>query len=120
LSHNSSFCRWSYSAPSQSGTKHHRSDEQEARLKEKGCTSHIHERAYRNKPLTAKQNAANKKRSHVRVRIEHVFGHIETAMNGCYVRTIGMARAKAKIGLETMAYNISRFTFLMRANAAAG
>src|SRR5271168_2079628 len=98
----------------------YRSDEQEARLKEKGFTSHIHERAYRNKPLTPEQEAANKARSRVRVRVEHVFGHIETAMKGCYVRTIGMARAKAKIGIETMAYNISRFTFLMRANAATG
>ena len=98
----------------------YRSDEQEARLKKNGFTSHIHERAYRNKPLTPEQEAANKERSRVRVRVEHVFGHIETAMNGCYVRTIGMARAKAKIGIEIMAYNISRFTFLMRANAATG
>jgi hypothetical protein len=50
----------------------------------------------------------------VRVRIEHIFGHMETAMQGCYVRTIGLARAQAKIGLENLAYNISRFTFLMR------
>ncbi len=92
----------------------YRSEEQEARLKEKGCTSHIHERAYRNKPLTPEQEAANKERSGVRVRVEHVFGHIENAMNGCYVRTIGIARAKAKIGMENIAYNISRFTFLMR------
>jgi IS5 family transposase len=94
----------------------YRSDEQEARLKEKGCASHIHERAYRNKPLTPEQEAANTERSRVRVRVrvEHVFGHIENAMNGCYVRTIGIARAKAKIGMENLAYNISRFAFLMR------
>ena len=92
----------------------YRSDEQETRLKEKGCTSHIHERAYRNKPLTPEQEAANKERSRVRVRVEHVFGHIENAMNGCYVRTIGIARASAKIGMENIAYNISRFAFLMR------
>jgi len=92
----------------------YRSEEQEARLKEKSCPSHIHERAYRNKPLTPEQEAANTERSRVRVRVEHVFGHIETAMNGCYVRTIGFARAEAKIGLENLAYNISRFTFLMR------
>ena len=98
----------------------YRSDEQEARLKEKGCPSNIHERAYRNKPLTPEQDAANKERSRIRARVEHVFGHIETAMNGCYVRTIGKARAEAKIGLENLAYNISRFTFLMRASAATG
>jgi transposase, IS5 family len=93
----------------------YRSEEQEARLKEKGYTSHIHERAWRNTPLTPEQEASNKEKSHVRVRVEHVFGHIETSMRGCYVRTIGMVRAKAKIGLETIAYNISRFTFLMGA-----
>lgn len=98
----------------------YRSDAQEARLKEQGYTSHIHERAYRNKQLSVAQEALNKERSSVRVRVEHVFGHIETAMHGCYVRTVGMARAKAKIGLETIAYNISRFTFLMRARAATG
>ena len=35
-------------------------------------------------------------------------------MNGSYVRTIGIARAKTKIGMENIAYNISRFAFLMR------
>ena len=92
----------------------YRSEEQEARLKEKGCASHIHERAYRNKPLTPEQEVANKERSRVRVRVEHFFGHIENTMNGCYVRTIGIARARAKIGFENLAYNISRFSFLMR------
>jgi IS5 family transposase len=96
----------------------YRSEEQEARLKDKGCASHIHERAYRNKPLTPEQDAANTARSRVRVRVEHVFGHIETAMNGCWVRTIGLMRAQAKIGLEILAYNVSRFTFLMRGSNA--
>lgn len=96
----------------------YRSDPQEARLKEKGCASHIHERAWRNKPLTPEQEAANTERSRVRVRVEHVFGHIETAMDGCFVRTIGFARAQAKIGLENLAYNISRFTFLTRGAGA--
>jgi IS5 family transposase len=96
----------------------YRSEEQEARLKEKGYTSNIHERAYRNKPLTREQEATNTERSRVRVRVEHIFGHIETAMKGCYVRTIGMARAEAKIGMESLAYNISRFAFLSRARKA--
>ncbi len=98
----------------------YRSGEQEARLKEKGCTSNIHERAYRNKPLTPEQKSANTEKSRIRARVEHVFGHIEMAMNGCYVRTIGKARAQAKVGMENLAYNISRFTFLMRSAAATG
>jgi len=55
----------------------YRSEEQEASLLEEGQTSHIHERAYRNKPLTAEQEVANTERSRVRVRVEHIFGHIE-------------------------------------------
>lgn len=90
----------------------YRSEEQEARLRRKGFISHIHERAYRNKPLTSEQESANKQRSKVRARIEHVFGHMETSMRGCFVRTIGIARASVKIGLECIAYNVHRFTFL--------
>ncbi|MGH8783455.1 IS5 family transposase [Paraburkholderia sp.] len=97
----------------------YRSEEQEQRLKDKEYTSHIHERAYRNKPLAEEQKAANTEKSRVRVRVEHVFGHIETSMNGCFVRTIGIARARAKIGLENLAYNISRFTFLKTRGQAA-
>ena len=92
----------------------YRSEAQEIRLSEAGFTSHVHERAYRGKPLSEVQKAANTEKSRVRARGEHVFGHIANSMNGCYVRTIGIARAKAKIGMECLAYNISRFTFLMR------
>ena len=107
--HNDSNDVWADSA--------YRSEEQEQRLKEKGYKSHIHERSYRGKPLTPEQETANTERSRVRVRVEHVFGHIETTMNGCYVRTVGKLRADAKIGLENIAYNISRFTFLMGTHA---
>ncbi len=92
----------------------YRSDEQEERLKQKDYTSQIHERAYRNKPLTEEQKTENSRKSVTRARCEHVFGHIETTMHGCFVRTIGIARATAKTGLENLAYNISRFVFLMR------
>ncbi|MBF0561912.1 MAG: hypothetical protein HQL37_07790 [Alphaproteobacteria bacterium] len=37
--------------------------------------------------------------------------------NGDAWRTIGMARAKAKIGLENFTYDMSRFTFLMGCRA---
>jgi IS5 family transposase len=92
----------------------YRSEAQEKRLAEAGFVSQVHERAYRGKPLSTAQKAANTEKSRVRARVEHVFGHIANSMNGCYVRTIGLARATAKIGMECLAYNISRFTFLMR------
>jgi hypothetical protein len=81
------------------GDSAYHSEEQEQRLKEKGCTSHIHERACRNKSLTPEQDAANTERSRARIRVEHVFGHMAAAMNGCYVRMAGTCRAEAKTGL---------------------
>lgn len=99
------------------GDSAYRSDAQEQSLKDAGLTSQIHERAYRNTPLTEDQKAANTEKSRVRARVEHIFGHIENSMHGCFVRTIGIARAKVKIGLENLAYNISRFSFLAKRQA---
>ena len=57
------------------------------------------EKVYRNKPLSEKQKAGNKEKSRTRARIGHLFGFVENSMNGSFVRTIGLARAKAKIGM---------------------
>jgi hypothetical protein len=54
------------------------------------------------------------KKSKVRARIEHVFGAQQTSPGGRIVRTIGLARAKAKIGLQNLAYNIRRLVTLER------
>lgn len=68
----------------------------------------INEKGYRNKPLTEEQKSNNKEKSKVRARVEHIFGFVENSMNGSYIRTIGIARAKAKIGLMNLTYNICR------------
>ena len=96
----------------------YRSAEAEAKLKARGFRSRIHVRANRNRPLTAAQEAANKRRSKVRARIEHVFGAQQNARGGRLVRTIGIVRAKAKIGLMNLAYNIRRLATLERMAAA--
>ena len=48
----------------------YRSAETEAKLAARGMTSHIHRRGRRGKPLTPRQQAANKTRSKVRARVE--------------------------------------------------
>ena len=53
-----------------------------------------------NKPLTEEQKANNKEKSRTRARVEHLFGFLENSMHGSIVRTIGIARAKAKIGVK--------------------
>jgi len=92
----------------------YRSNETEAKLVERGMTSHIHRRGSRGKPLTARQEAANKTRSSVRARVEHVFGNQHNSMGGKFVRTIGIVRAAVKIGMQNLAYNMRRLVVLER------
>ena len=76
-----------------------------------GFISHINERAYRNRPLTDEQIAANRERSKTRSKVEHVFGTMVNEMGGKAVRTIGLARATAMLGLKNLTYNLKRFVF---------
>ena len=50
--------------------------------------------------------------------IEHVFGTQETAPGGRILRTIGIVRARLKIGLQNLVYNIRRLATLERMAAA--
>ena len=53
-------------------------------------------------------------KSRVRARVEHVFGVQQTSPGGRIVRTIGIVRARAKIGLQNLVYNIRRLVTLER------
>jgi IS5 family transposase len=52
----------------------------------------------------------------MRVRIEHVFGAQINDMGGGHVRTIGLLRAKAEVGMKNLAYNLRRLGQLRRIN----
>jgi transposase, IS5 family len=86
----------------------HTGEEQEKVYKKKNVINKINEKGYRNKPLTEEQKANNKEKSRTRARVEHIFGFVENSMNGSFVRTIGITRAKAKIGMINLTYNICR------------
>jgi IS5 family transposase len=79
--------------------------------KMKNCT---HEKGYRNKPLTEEQKTNNRKKSSVRVRIEHIFGFVENSMHGSYIRCIGKIRAESQIGLMNLTYNLFRYIQLQK------
>ena len=96
----------------------YRSAETEAKLKVRGLRSQIHQRASRNHPLSKAQENTNRKKSKIRARVEHVFGAQQNSPGGRIIRTIGIARAKAKIGLQNLAYNIRRLVTLERMAAA--
>lgn len=89
----------------------YRSEEQEQALALRGYRSRIHRKGQAGKPLSERAQEANRKRSKVRARVEHIFGQ-QVAMGGKLVRTIGLARARFKIGMMNLVYNMRRFGWL--------
>jgi len=92
----------------------YRSAETEEKLAARGFRSRICVRGTRGRPLSKAKAAANRAKSRIRARIEHVFGAQESAPGGRLVRTIGIVRARAKIGLQNFVYNIRRLATLER------
>ena len=91
----------------------YRSKEREADLAKQNITSQICEKGSRGHPLSCEQKAANHEKSKVRSRVEHVFG-AQAQMGGHWVRTIGLLRAKIKIGMMNLVYNMVRLVQLTR------
>lgn len=89
----------------------YRSAKQEAELKERGYRSHIQTKGTVKRKLSERATKANHRRAKVRVRVEHVFA-AQTAMGGMLVRTIGIARARLKIGMMNIVYNLRRWAYL--------
>jgi len=87
---------------------------QEEILLKNEVVNRIHEKGYKNRPLTDEQKSSNKEKSKTRARVEHVFGFIENSMNGSSIKTIGIERAKVNIGLMNLTYNLFRYMFLSR------
>lgn len=90
----------------------YQSKEIEEELAGSGYRSHIHRKGNRKHALNDRQKAANRKRSRIRVRVEHVFAQQANRI----VRTIGQARAEVKIGMMNLVYNMRRLTFLAPVN----
>jgi len=80
-----------------------------------GIILHICEKGQKNKPLTDEQKASNREKSHVRARVEHVFGYITRFMGGITIRTVGISRATRQICGMNLAYNMRRVAFLVAA-----
>jgi IS5 family transposase len=83
-------------------------------LESKGIENQIHEKGYRNNPLTDEQKTNNNIKSKTRVRVEHIFGFIEQSMHDFHIRSIGIKRATSIIGLINLTYNICRYEQIVR------
>ena len=71
-------------------------------------------RGTRGHALSKAKAAAKRTKCRIRARIEHVFGAQESAPGGRLVRTIGIVRARTKIGLQNFVHNIRRLATLER------
>ena len=76
----------------------------------------IHEKGYRDHPLTKTQIRNNTAKSRIRARVEHVFAWMNH-FGGIFIRTIGIKRAEFQIGLMNLAYNMTRYMYIMEAKS---
>jgi len=90
----------------------YRSKASEKRLKQKGYRGHLQRKGSRHKKLTEWEKQGNRTRSRIRSRVEHIFGIQAMTAGSLNLRTIGLVRARAKIGLRNLAYNINRYKTL--------
>ena len=84
-------------------------------LKSKGYRDRIHRKATRGRALTEREKQGNKRKSKVRVRVEHVFGRQAQKLGGKLVRCIGIVRARSAIGLRNLTYNLDHYARLVAA-----
>ena len=91
-------------------------EDQEKVIDKYEMNNKVHEKGYRNKPLTDQQKANNKEKSKTRARVEHVFGFMEQSMNGLIVKSVGIKRATGIIGLINLTYNLFRYEQVIRLN----
>jgi IS5 family transposase len=69
---------------------------------DKMLTSKIHRKKPVRRPMPPATSRANGKKSSIRARVEHLFGHHKNSF-GLFVRTIGLKRAEAKLTLANIA-----------------
>ena len=61
-------------------------EEQDKIIEKYEMKNKVHEKGYRNRPLTDEQKASNTKKSKIRARVEHVFGFMEQSMQGLVLK----------------------------------
>ncbi len=94
----------------------YRSRRNEKWLSSKMLVSRIHRRKPAGRPMPSATARANAAKSAIRAAVEHVFAHQKNRF-GLFIRTIGLARAEAKLTLANIAYNFDRLIFHERRRA---
>ena len=87
----------------------YRSKANEDFLEKNGFVSRIHRKKPQGRPMPETTRRANALKSKVRSGVEHVFAVQKDKMD-LFIRTIGIARARLKIGMANLVYNFSRLS----------
>ena len=96
----------------------YRSKANEGFMAENGFVSRVHRKKPPGRPMPVRTARANGAKSKVRAKIEHVFAEQKSRM-GLFIRTVGIDRARTKIGLANLTYNVKRLIVLKRWDALA-
>lgn len=86
----------------------YRSEANRARLREMGIQDWSIDPNRKNRPLNDRQRSANRTKSRVRARVEHVFGTMATSLGGTFQRCIGFKRNASMIIFGNLLYNMDR------------
>lgn len=93
----------------------YRSDAILATLEDWDYREHIQRKGHRARPPSDREKQGNHTRSKIRSRVEHVFGVQAMRARSMVLRCIGKVRARCKIGLRNLAYNMDRYSMLSAA-----
>ena len=96
----------------------YRSKANEAFLEKHDFRSQIHHRKPKGRLMAPHIRRGNAGRSKARAAVEHVFAR-QKGGRGLFIRTIGVARAKVKIGMANLFYNIGRLVWHERRRGLA-
>jgi len=96
----------------------YRSKANEAFMEKHGFRSRVHHRKPRGRPMAPHVRRGNAGRSKLRAAVEHVLAQQKGPM-GLFIRTIGLARARVKIGMANVAYIMRRLVWQERRRGIA-
>ena len=89
-----------------------------ALLERRGLSAELQRPKPRGRPMPTHIRRANAARATIRSAVEHVVA-AQKRRTGLVIRTIGIARARAKLALANITYNLSRLAWLERQSAPA-
>jgi len=91
----------------------YRSGANETFMEKHGFRSQVRHRKPKGRPMAPHIRRGNASRSKMRAAVEHVFARQKGPMR-LFIRTIGLVRARVKIGMANIACNISRLVWQER------